>query len=181
MNLNSNGPSAQLYRWFYTTDRMPQNLCPYFWKLVIAYVFAAPIFLIALPTRFIRADIDTSGERFGLGLIFWAILFLSICGIFTGLTIFFVAFTKGSFLYHIQMIGAFVLFFAGIISTIFGAIHLIKRAKEKREDRHRKYVWINGDYVENPNYVGPAVKRPNLIVEFVKAKYNKYCPKIDWE
>ena len=26
----------------------------------------------------------------------------------------------------------------------------------------------------------PKEKKPNLIVEFVKAKYGQYCPKIDW-
>ena len=23
--------------------------------------------------------------------------------------------------------------------------------------------------------------KPNIIIEFAKAKYNKYCPKIDWK
>ena len=24
-------------------------------------------------------------------------------------------------------------------------------------------------------------KKPSIVIEFVKAKYNKYCPQIDWE
>jgi hypothetical protein len=43
-----------------------------------------------------------------------------------------------------------------------------------------EFIWdADGNYVKNPNYE-PYEKKPNIIIEFIKAKYNRYCPKIEW-
>ena len=43
---------------------------------------------------------------------------------------------------------------------------------------------MKNNYDENGNWIPYedrlTGKRPNIILEFIKAKYNKYCPKIDW-
>lgn len=47
--LNPHGLMARLYRNFYNTGGLPNNLCPYFWKLVIAiisFVFVWPVIVI---------------------------------------------------------------------------------------------------------------------------------------
>ena len=38
-------------------------------------------------------------------------------------------------------------------------------------------------YDEDGNYLpyGGEPKKQNIFIEFIKAKYNKYCPKIDWK
>ena len=49
MKLNSNSISSKLYRWFYGTKELPNNLCPYFWKLVLAWLVLIPYSLVCLP------------------------------------------------------------------------------------------------------------------------------------
>jgi predicted membrane protein len=69
-----------------------------------------------------------------------------------------------------------VFFFIGLI---FGIIILFKFYFDKKRDNRRKTIWSSSeqDYILNPDYRGDT---PNLLIEFIKAKYNKYCPKIDW-
>ena len=62
------------------------------------------------------------------------------------------------------------------VTIVLGAAALTKWAKEKWENRHVRYD-KDGYRIWTP--VEP--KQPSIIVEFVKAKYNKYCPKIDWK
>ena len=50
MKMNYNSLTAKFYRWFYEVDYMPSNICPYFWKLVIAYLLCIPKFVITYPT-----------------------------------------------------------------------------------------------------------------------------------
>jgi len=45
MKLNTNSLLAQIYRSFYEVGYMPDNLCSYFWKLIIACIFY-PFYLI---------------------------------------------------------------------------------------------------------------------------------------
>jgi hypothetical protein len=52
MEINYNSTSARIYREFYNTKRMPESLCPYFWKLV----FAWPITILLSP--FINSYLD---------------------------------------------------------------------------------------------------------------------------
>jgi len=68
-----------------------------------------------------------------------------------------------------------------LVGSVVGIIHLFEKRKERKRNLNLKYIWDeNGDYIENPNYA-PYEKKPNIIIEFIKAKYNRYCPKIDWE
>jgi acyl-homoserine lactone acylase PvdQ len=70
MKLNINSTSAQLYRWFYATEQMPQSLCPYFWKLVLMWVFILPYTILSLPVILMDLkdpDRRTTGERAGVG------------------------------------------------------------------------------------------------------------------
>ena len=61
----------------------------------------------------------------------------------------------------------------------FLMVKLINKIKDKKRYKRMGYTldedgnWVkSGVVVEN---------RTNIITEFIKAKYNKYCPKIDWE
>jgi len=60
----------------------------------------------------------------------------------------------------------------GFIGYIILIIVIIAGLKENGFfDRHRRY---NED-------VEKKEKRPSIFIEFVKAKYKKYCPKIEWD
>ena len=184
MELNTNGVSARLYRWFYLTDRMPQSLCPYFWKLVIAYIFALPVGIIALPMRVTKTDdeFDNFGERLFFGAFLWVLFALAFAIVVGPIsTIFIGILNDKSFLSHIQVIG-FISLFTGItIAFTYGIIYLFEKRKQAKRRKKSEYIWNDkGDYIPNPEYV-PYTPKPNIIVEFIKAAYNKYCPKIDWK
>ena len=99
MKLNKNSISAKLFRWFYRTSELPTNLCPYFWKLVMAYVFAIPVFIISLPYVIVDKDSrnESLGNRIGLGIVCWFGLFLLIAAP-TPIMLFWYTPVKGSLL-----------------------------------------------------------------------------------
>jgi hypothetical protein len=173
MKLNINSTSAQLYRWFYATQQMPESLCPYFWKLVLTWVFIIPYTIISLPV--ILMDLRdperrTTGERAGVGLIMYFIIGMLIC-MLSWIGAFFAEPVKDSVWFHMLLTGAL----GWLVAIIFGGLELYKVLKEKWENRGIKYdedgyrIWDE-----------PKEKQPSIIAEFVKAKYNKYCPRIDW-
>ncbi len=162
MKLNKNSISAKLFRWFYRTSELPTNLCPYFWKLVMAYVFAIPVFIISLPYVIVDKDSrnQSLGERIGLGLFCWFILSLLIAAL-TPIILFWHTPVKGSLLESLIHYG-FAVWVAGLFIGVMWFIHhLGEKIKERRN-------------------LPKEEKRSNIVVEMVKATYYKYCPKIDW-
>ena len=166
MKLNKNSISAKLFRWFYGTSELPTNLCPYFWKLVMAYVFAIPLFIIPLPYVIVDKDScnESLGSRIGLGFVCWFILFLLITAL-TPIMLFWHTPVKDSLL-EILMIYGFFIWAAGLTLGIIWFIHYI-------QDKIKERKWENRNLPKEE-------KRSNIIVEMVKATYYKYCPKIDW-
>jgi apolipoprotein N-acyltransferase len=174
MKLNVNSVSAKLYRWFYATSKMPQTLCPYFWKLVLMWVFVLPYTILSLPIILMdRKDPErrTTGERAGMGFIIWFIIFMLI-SMLSWVGLFFIEPVKDSTWLHILIVGGIGWGF----SIVIGAIELFKWSKEKWENRNIKYD-ENGYRI----WTKPEPKQDSIIVAFAKAKYNKYCPKIDWK
>ena len=162
MKLNKNSISAKLFRWFYRTSELPTNLCPYFWKLVMAYVFAIPLFIISFPYK--DSCNESLGNRIGLGFVCWFVLFLLITAL-TPIMLFWYTPVKDSFL-EILMIYGFFVWAAGLTLGIIWFIHYI-------QDKIKERKWENRNLPKKE-------KRSNIIVEMVKATYYKYCPKIDW-
>jgi len=173
MNLNKNSISARLYRWFYRVYDMPENLCPYFWQLVIMYVFIIPYSIIALPMVIIKED--DSDARFIGGFLLWATLFIGLIALYAPITYFIWGFgPKNSTMLGLQM-GGFICWVISVITLII--LGLIKLKDRKK---NQKYVWDHStyEYIPNPDY------RPSfatITLEFIKAKYKRYCPKIDWK
>jgi len=184
MELNLNGVSARLYRWFYVTDRMPESLCPYFWKLVIAYILVTPVAVLILPIFLFKQQdlVETPSHRFFIGVILWVVLSLAIMMIVGPLSTLFTGFLHdGSFLAIIQSMGFLTLFVVVTISLVAGIIYLASKIKEENRRRRSEWIWDEyGDYIKNPDY-SPYAAKPNIIIEFIKATYHKYCPKIDWK
>lgn len=173
MKLRDKSISAKLYRWFYATNSMPQSLCPYFWKLIIMWFFILPYTILSLPIILIDLRMEeerSTWERAGVGFTFWFMLVILICTL-SLFGLFFAEPVKDSLWYFMLAPG-----FMGLVASIvIGLIALFKWAREKWENRHIKYD-TNGRRI----WERVKEKEPSIIVEFVKAKYNKYCPKIDW-
>ena len=163
MKLNKNSISAKLFRWFYGTSELPTNLCPYFWKLVMAYVFAIPLFIIPLPYVIIEksSSIESLTSRIWGGFVCWVILFLLITAL-TPIMLFWHTPVKDSLLETLIEIGVFTWITGLIIGIMWFIHHLGEKIKERRN-------------------LPKEEKRSNIIVEMVKATYYKYCPKIDWD
>jgi hypothetical protein len=175
MKLSKNSISAKLYQWFYLTNNLPNNLCPYFWKLLLMYVLIIPYFIVSLPCLIsdYKEYFDSKkyywqsfNERFFVGLAFYFILFI-IFLMLTALSHIFINYTKDSLFFYFSMVG----FCFWLLGIVFLIIHLITSISNKIKYRRNL---INDDDDDNE-------KKPNIVIEFIKAKYNNYCPKIDWE
>jgi len=162
MKLNQNSLSAKLYRWFYKTDTMPTNLCLYFWKLVTA-VILSPLFAIyTLPYEIInykRSRRDTYGDMLEILLGSWCLIAVIICMI-SSLGLFFYTPDKNALLLTIMVIGSCFWGCLILVGIGWGINETVKYLKSKKSNTE---------------------KTDNIIVEMVKAKYHKYCPKIDWK
>jgi hypothetical protein len=166
MKLNQKSLSAKLYRWFYKTNIMPTNLCPYFWKLVTA-VILSPLFAIyTLPYEIInykRSRRDTYGDMLGTSIVYWALIAVVICMI-SSLGFFFYMPDTDSLLWLIMVAGFWFWGTLIIVDIDFGISWSIIKTKEHLQSKKSN-----------------TEKTDNIIVEMVKAKYYKYCPKIDWK
>jgi len=174
MKLDHNSLSAKLYRWFYGTSKMPNNLCPYFWKLVISIVFGVPFGIFTVPHILVYYkdnSRDSISERIGVSAVYWIMIFclISMLSVFG---LFFVSPEKDSF-YNNMIIGGIVLW---IFAIVIGSYYLIQLLIEKWQNRHlERYTDENGK-----TWAHPKEKKSNILIEMIKAKYNRYCPKIDW-
>ena len=154
MTLNYNSFNAKLYRYFYDANSMPDSICPYFWKLLMAWVFVIPVSLFSFPA--VIAEIITK-QTYGLARLFMSgVLYMLIYCIIS------MVFTVLLFINHydsesiIVKIGS-----AGIIIWLLAiVITVIETVK----------------YLRSSNKVSDSV-----IIGFVKSKYNKYCARITWK
>ena len=172
MTINYNSFSSKLYRWLYGTNKMPNNLCPYFWKLIVAFVLAIPIFVLTLPFEIIRLFAKTTREDFN-DVPIWGRLFMSaltilflicVAAVLVPISLFFgYVPEQGTLIEDLFILGTFI----WIVAFIFGSIRLFEYLKDRYDSNsgNRKRNKVKGD---------------NIVVEFAKAKYNKYCPKIEW-
>lgn len=177
MKLNKNSLNAKLYCWFYGvgTYQLPSNLCPYFWKLVLAWVLVLPYVIFSLPFILTHEIFDKSykngqnsfNERMGISAIIYVFLFV-LFALGVGVGALFTTYEKGSI--FLNVLPGSILFWIGLvlIGIYQGIKALVNWIKEPKKvyDKHGYRVYPE--------------KKPNLVVEFVKAKYGQYCPKIDW-
>jgi hypothetical protein len=51
MEINTNSVWTKLWQWFYgvRTEDLPNNLCPYFWKMLLMILTIIPYTLFCLP------------------------------------------------------------------------------------------------------------------------------------
>lgn len=172
INLYTHSISAKLYRWFYLESEMPQNLCAYFWKLVLGFVFSTPLFVLTLPTivtNFIskNSEIKSFSERIAYSLTLWIVA----AGIFS-LAVALITFPQGildtsnPFLLP-QLVGYFLI----VSSLIWGILWIAKFITNRVETNS-----FSAGEIENKS----SVNRNILIVDYIKSKYLKHCPRINW-
>jgi hypothetical protein len=154
MTLKYNSFNAKLYRYFYGTENMPKSICPYFWKLLMAWLFIVPVTLLCFPV--VIGEIIQK-ESYGLQRMFYTfILFIFLIWISSmvcAVLLIFNDYEKGSMVISMGSIGIIVWLFMIIVGTIEGV----------------KYVKDSGK-ISN-----------SVIVGFVSSKYNKYCARITWK
>jgi len=178
MKLNKNSVTSRLYKWFYGVSEykgLPNNLCPYFWKVVLMYITIIPYTLFSIPVvvydlfnkQYENGDRKT-GERLGVSFgVYFGLLVL--VGIITSIVGFFVKFEPKSFWEFCQILGIMVWFILIVVGVVEGGKYL------------REYTTTDDSYYDETQDKWITKKaKVNLTTEFIKAKYNKYCPKIDW-
>ncbi len=157
---------------------MPTNLCPYFWKLVLVYLSVTPLTILALPTMVMEKL--TNNHKYSTkwiplvklawgGFIIYVLIYLVLAMLFaSGAFIFdynYIPEDNGllAFLGFTQSMGlilVYALVCIGIggltVSTLIMMLKLLDADYRNRGDS-------------------------NVMIQFVKAKYNRYCPQIQWK
>jgi hypothetical protein len=162
MKVRKNSLHAKLYKFTYDS-KLPNNLCPYFWKLVFAFVVFIPNFIIQLPVLITKVfgyeKLDNVYNRC-TGFC----IYLSLLIVYRILITNYHAFKEMIHCYSydssLATFGIIIDIIILFILFIVGLVKIYKYFKNKKR------------YLENNN--------ENIITEFIKAKYNKYCPKLDW-
>lgn len=172
MEANINSFTAKLYRWFYFKYQMPENLCPYFWQCVWMYLTIIPYSIMSLPfILFPKLEkpigVCTNANRPFMGMISYFVLFCIGCMGFTAATIWTASDAKIDLLEPVYLIG-FVWWAALFIVGLIGMMRsIIKSGIIKKLFQPKVKLY--------------APRSESIIISFVKAKYNKYCPKIEWK
>lgn len=136
------------------------------WAFILPYsILSLPVILMDLKDPENR----TTGERAGMGAIIWFILGMIAC-MLSYIGLIWATPTKDSFFVFMLTAGGI----GWVFAIIIGVIGLFKVLKEKWENRGIKYD-ENGYRIWNPE-----PKQDSILVSFVKASYNKYCPRIEW-
>lgn len=180
MKLNKTGKLARLYRWTYGKAEMPNNLCPYFWKVLLA-IIVFPItwlsyawgFRVHINGTFWDAEFDESNKmylnyassnnmffkRFFTGLLLAAflILFSSLVGTFLSednLSELIYAFIINILFYGIGVIL--------ICGSVIGAVYcgFWTKDKIKKSETYQETV--------------------SIIKERKEGFKESYCPRISW-
>ena len=154
MTLNYDSFNAKLYRYFYGTEDMPKSICPYFWKLLMAWIFIVPVTLLSFPS--VISEIITK-ESYGLKRLFYTfMLFMVLIWVSSMVcTVLMIIndYEKGSMVISMGSMGLVLWVFFTVVGVVEG-----------------------GKYLKDSDKVNDSV-----IIGFVKSKYNKYCARITWK
>lgn len=139
---------------------VPNNLCPYFWQVIVALLIS-PVYLpFYWIGRAFEKMFDSDIPRFFVGIIITCALWF-----LTGMVGMWWVLHKKNNWHDILCLGGGIGF--GLV-FIFGISALFAWNAE----RLRGKKLLEGEDYE---------PKSSLFKEFVKAKYNRYCPKITWK
>ena len=184
MKKNTSSVSTQLYMWFYgiSERKLPTNLCPYFWKLVfmslliIPYsIFCLPVVIMELVMKILKKEEyrNETWERVGYSLVIYIAL-IGLSSLVISITLFWNTYSHKTnpILFNLSVFGT-ILWIIGIVVGSYSVIRGIG------EGISNWYSNKNVKYDEDGYRIYPEPK-VNIVKEFVKAKYHKYCPQIEW-
>ncbi len=163
--------NKSLHAWVYNNtygSALPGNLCPYFWKLVFAFIILIPNLILQIPVIIYNPFDKYRNARpaekrvfsFGIHLCLTIIICLIIA------TYHWIKAIFGCYSYNAEWANIAIVTYS--ICSIFGLYYAIKWWVKKLDEH--KHTWHH-----------KKEKYPSIIIEFLKAKYHKYYPKIDWE
>jgi hypothetical protein len=143
----------------YCTNTLPLNLCPYFWKLVLAIV-TLPITVFSF-FPFVKNKYFE--ERFApLFIIAFCELFTAAIGLLVSTMFGWVDPNGPVNLKDLGIANAVGLSVFAIVAVV---CYIEQSISSKKKD--------SKSIVKE--------KKPSIIIEYIKAKKNKHCPMIEWE
>ena len=162
--------SWYVWLWNYTySEEVPNNLCPLFWKLVVAILLFIPNLIFRIPVNIYNMfakknydKIDTA--RTGLGIAGYILIIAIVFVIWCLYNFILYSFNFYSYNYNAVVYG-------GVI--IFVALFLIIR-----------YYWLKYKTANKIIDVGKTIKEKtsnNIVINYTKSWYNNNCPKINWK
>jgi hypothetical protein len=139
------------------------------------YLTIIPYTLISIPVvvydlfdkNYSNGDRKT-GERLGISVGVYIALFI-LATLISAILALFIKVEKNT-LFEFLVVGG-CLFWTGLI--VIGVIEGVKHLREYSTTDKSYYSETEKKWIYEKTKV-------NLTTEFIKAKYNKYCPKIDW-
>lgn len=163
-----------LYTHYFSKYDVPNNLCPYFWKVVLAIILFFPTNIIALPWIIVKFFVSIyDNEKYEYPRFFKD--FGQIIGMYIAILALFCMIGMWWHIPKKRQDGDGVFVFGCICWTLILVALLglwIAHLKEKRDDKRYKQRQLEG-------YV-PKVPKPNIFIAFIRAKYEKNCPIIEW-
>ena len=158
MNLKTNSWYVWLWDYTYSTS-LPNNLCPFFWKLILAMILFIPNVILRIPTIVINMTPGNHVEeaRTGLGiLVYFCIL--------TVMIICYAVYNWVLWLFNAYSYDGHAAFGGGI--TLIASI-----------------AGITAYYYEEKEITLSIKKniKNNILLNMADAWYNKHCPRITWK
>ncbi|WKV23441.1 hypothetical protein SEA1_gp0093 [Salmonella phage SEA1] len=156
MIINTGSWHCRLHDAIFDRHSRPKSLCPYFWKTVFCCFLTAIVISIAI---FMFTFI-------GIDLVVWL---AGMIGITSGFVIWPASTFVGAIL--CASIGA------AAFGIIYGLVKIKETIKDKIADRRYAKYTEELERQKDPNYTPP---KPNIMVEFIRARKEKLCPYIDY-
>lgn len=157
MELDKNSLLAKYVKWF-TLKNLPNNFCAFFWLSLFSIIISPVMFLFWLAEFF--------AEKIGMDVYDWEQRILVSSGALTVAVILSVI-VFSCINYPVYVFSAI----AAIALIIFFVYHWHNYTYNKKQKRIH-------DMYNSTEYQKPI--RKNILVEFIKAKKQKYCPIIEW-
>lgn len=187
MNITFNVYSfhARFFRLAYNRSRLPENLCPYFWLLVLAVIMLPltfPSYLIGCFDHKNSSARDSHSETMAYRT-FVSVCLCSFAGLIFCVGMIVLHLTAGWFVndhkpptwyfYAAVPAGVLGLYVGWLIKCLCSGIwELILDLKDS---------FLSQDVCPGSRNVPRKPKPQSVILSFIRAKKQKLCPHIDWE
>lgn len=190
MKLKLNSPLAHFYCLFYDKTILPNNLCTYFWKLLIGIICAPLLLPTLILNYFFGVYYNKNKKQYesgnilpnGLGLLFHVVII--ICGGFVSVFLYGEILAKSLSLCAIYFNG--ILLILGVVCIILLIIKTVQytynRQPKKQlsdEEQHQEYLKL----MEKLRIADVKKKSSFLYImkHTIIAWKEKNCPLITWE